>query len=133
MPLGGNKVLGLSVGERGVLACELARSGRSTQVTRLAEFDYPAGTSPDNGAEVGKALGEFLRSRRFSSRRAVIGLPLRWAVVKPKEVPPVAPSAVSSMLLLQAEREFALEPQDLVYEYAGESDPTAARTLLLLA
>jgi Tfp pilus assembly protein PilN len=128
-----NKVLGLSVGERGVLACELARSGRATQVTRLAEFDYPAGTSPDNGAEVGKALADFLRSRRFSAKRTVIGLPLRWAVVKPKEVPPVDPSAVSSMLLLQAEREFALEPQDLVYEYAGESDPSAARTLLLLA
>jgi Tfp pilus assembly protein PilN len=131
--LGGNKVLGLAVGERGVLACELARAGRGQQVTRLAEFEYPAGTSPDGGADVGKALGEFLRSRRFSAKRTVIGLPLRWAVVKPKEVPPVAPSAVPSMLLLQAEREFALEPQDLVFEYAGESDPAAARTLLLLA
>jgi hypothetical protein len=132
--LGGNKVLGLAVGERGVLACELARAGRGQQVTRLAEFEYPAGASPDgNPEEAGKALGEFLRSRRFSARRAVIGLPLRWAVVKPKEVPPVAPSAVPSMLLLQAEREFALEPQDLVFEYAGESDPSAARTLLLLA
>ena len=38
-----------------------------------------------------------------SAKRTVIGLPLRWAVVKPKEVPPVAPSAVPWMLLLQGE------------------------------
>ena len=131
--LGGNKVLGLSVGERGVVACELARSGRGAQVTRLGEFEYPAGVSPDSPADLGRALGEFLRSRRFSARRAVVGLPLRWAVVKPKEVPPADPSAVAGLLLLQAEREFALEPQDLVFEYAGQSDPSAARTVLLLA
>ena len=131
--LGGNKVLGLAVGERGVLACELSRSGRGARVTRLAEFEFPAGTSPDSPAEPGKALGEFLRANRFSARRAVVGLPLRWAVVKPKEVPPAAPAAVAGLLLLQAEREFALEPQDLVFEYAGESDASAARTVLLLA
>ena len=133
LAIGGNKVVGLAVGERGVLACELVRAGRGTTVTRLAEFEFPPGASPDAPAELGKALGEFLRGRKFSARRAVVGLPLRWAVVKPKEVPPVAPAAVGGLLLLQAEREFALEPQDLVFEYAGESDPSAARTLLLLA
>ena len=131
--LGGNKVLGLALGERGVLACELVRAGRGARATRLAEFEFPAGLSPDNPAELGKALGEFLRDRRFSARRAVVGLPLRWAVVKPKEVPPAAPSAVAGLLLLQAEREFALEPQDLIFEYAGQSDASAARTVLLLA
>lgn len=131
--LGGNKVLGLAVGERGVLACELVGSGRAARATRLAEFEFPPGASHDTPAELGKALGEFLRSHRFSARRAVVGLPLRWAVVKPKEVPPANPSTVSGLLLLQAEREFALEPQDLVFEYAGESDASATRTVLLLA
>ena len=133
MPLGGNKILGLAVGERSILACELARAGASFQATRLAEFDYPAATSPDEPPALGKALGEFLRHNKFSARRAVVGLPLKWAVVKPKEVPPADASTVAGLLLLQAEREFALEPQDLVFEYAGESDPAAARTVLLLA
>jgi len=85
--LGGNKVLGLAVGERGILACELTRAGAGATATRLAEFEYPAGVSPDDTGQLGKALGEFLRERGFSARRAVVGLPLRWAVVKPKEVP----------------------------------------------
>src|SRR3954471_9518950 len=131
--LGGNKVLGLAVGERGILACELTRAGAGATATRLAEFEYPSRVSPDDTGQMGKALAGFLRERGFSPRRAVCGLPLRCAVVKPKEVPPAAPSAVAGLLLLQAEREFALEPQDLVFEYAGESDPSAARTVLLLA
>lgn len=126
-------MLGLAVGERSVLACELVRAGRNTQATRLAEFEFPADVSAADPAALGKALGEFLREKRFSGRRAVIGLPLRWAVVKQKDVPPANPSAVAGMLLLQAETEFALEPQDLVFEYAGQSDPAAARTVLLLA
>lgn len=131
--LGGNKILGLAIGERSMVACELVRAGRNTQATRLAEFEFPAGVSADNPAALGKALGQFLQEKRFSVRRATIGLPLRWAVVKQKEVPPADPSVVAGLLLLQAETEFALEPQDLVFEYAGQSDPAASRTVLLLA
>ena len=131
--LGGNKVLGLAVGEKSILACELARAGGRVQATRLAEFEFPPGASFDDPQQLGKALGAFLRERKISARRAVIGLPLRWAVVKPKEVPPADEKAVAGLLLLQAEREFALEPQDLVFEYAGESDPSATRTVLMLA
>lgn len=133
MALGGNKVLGLAVGERSILACELVRAGGGARATKLAEFEYPPNSSPDDAAPLGKALGDFLRQNQFSARRAVIGLPLKWAVVKPKEVPPAAASAVAGLLLLQAEREFSLEPQDLVFEYAGESDASAGRTVLLLA
>jgi hypothetical protein len=132
-PLGGNKVLGLAIGERSVLAAELSRSGGRTRATRLAEFEFPPGVSPDDAEQLGKALAAFLRDRGFSARRAVIGLPLKWAVVKPKEVPPATPATVAGLLLLQAEREFALEPQDLVFEYAGAPDPAAVRTVLLLA
>ena len=131
--LGGNKVLGLAVGEKSILVCELARAGSRTQATRLAEFEFPPGASFDDPEQLGKALGAFLRERKISARRAVIGLPLRWAVVKPKEVPPADAKTVSGLLLLQAEREFALEPQDLVFEYAGASDPSATRTVLMLA
>ena len=133
MPLRGNKVLGLAIGERSVLACELSRAGSAVRATRMAEFEFPPGVSPDDAGQLGKALASFLRQQGFSARRTVIGLPLRWAVVKPKEVPPASPSTIAGLLLLQAEREFALEPQDLVFEYAGAPDPNAARTVLLLA
>ena len=132
-PFGANKILGLSVGERGVLCCEVARGAGSPRAERMAEFAFPPGLSADDPAPLGKALGQFLREQKFSARRAVVGVPLRWAVIKPKDVPPVDPAALDDVLRLQAERDFSLESHDLVYEYAGESSTTGSRTVLMMA
>src|SRR3954447_17244158 len=105
---GGNKVLGLAFGERGVTACELSRAGGGATAAIGAEFVYPAGVSADDPAALGRALRDFLREHHFSSRRAVVGLPLKWAVVKQKEIPPSSPAALADMLRLQAERDFAM-------------------------
>jgi hypothetical protein len=129
---GGNKFLGLAVGERGVTACELWRAGGAVSAN-CAEFVYPGGVPADDPAALGGALRDFLREHRLGARRAVVGLPLKWAVVKPKEIPPSSPAALADMLRLQAERDFAMEPQDLVLEYAGEASATAAGTVLLVA
>jgi len=131
---GGNKVLGLAIGERGVTACELSRAGAGTGAGASgAEFVYPAGVSAEDGAAVGAALRGFLKQHGLTARRAVVGLPLKWAVVKTKEIPPASPAALADMLRLQAERDFAMEVQDLVLEYAGEASPSAAGTVLLVA
>src|SRR5205085_3950832 len=129
---GGNKLLGLAFGERGVVACELWRAGGAAGASG-AEFVYPAGVPADDPAALGTALRDFLKEHRITARRAVVGLPLRWAVVKTKEVPPASPAALADMLRLQAERDFAMEVQDLVLEYAGEASPSAAGTVLLVA
>src|SRR4051812_42362758 len=134
--LGGNKVLGLAVGERSVLACELARAGGAPggfRAERMAEFVYPAGVAPDDAAAFGPALREFLKTQHFGSRRAVIGLPLKWAVVKPKDIPPASPATLADLLRLQAERDFAMDPQDLALEYVGTPSASAPGTLLLVA
>jgi hypothetical protein len=132
-PFGANKILGLSVGERGVLCCELARGAGGPRAERMAEFAFPPGLSVDDPGPLGKALGQFLKEQKFSARRAVVGVPLRWAVIKPKDVPPVDPAALDDVLRLQAERDFSLESHDLVYEYAGESSTAASRTVLMMA
>ena len=66
---GGNKVLGLAVGERGVLACELSRAGRGYRADRMAEFVYPPSVSADDPASLGPALREFLKGQRFGVKR----------------------------------------------------------------
>lgn len=133
-PFGSNKVLGLAVGDQGILAAEVVRAGGAggAQARRLAEFPYPAGRSLDDPVPLGRAFAEFLKHNGFSARQAVIGLPLKWAVVRPKEVPPAAPNVVADLLRLQAEGEFSDAP-NLVIEYAGESTPTGSRTILLSA
>lgn len=132
---GGNKLLGLAVGENSILAAEVALSGGSMQARRLAEFTFPAGISLTDPHPLGKALGAFLRENRFTARQAVIGLPLKWAMVRPKEVPPADPALLADLLRLHAERDFAVDPQDLVFEYTGAGPAGTDRptTVLLVA
>jgi hypothetical protein len=127
-----NKAVGLAIGERSLLAAEMT-AGEPPQARRLAEFIYPPGTSLDQPAELGEALGQFLREKDFSARCAVIGLPARWLVVKAKEVPPADASTLADLLRLQAEGEFSSELKDLVYDYAGGIGEGGTASVLLIA
>jgi hypothetical protein len=127
------KVLGIAIGERSLLAADLVAADRP-QVRRLVELIYPEGVSLAQPAEIGKLLGHLLKDNQFSSRSAVIGIPLKWIVVKPKEVPPADDATVSQLLRLEAEAEFSTELKDLVYDFAGSGAATdTGRTVLLTA
>ncbi len=129
------KVLGIAIGERSLLAADLVATADRPQVRRLVELVYPEGISLSQPAEIGKLLGHLLKDNQFSSRSAVIGIPLKWIVVKPKEVPPADDATVSQLLRLEAEAEFSTELKDLVYDFAGGSAATAeaSRSVLLTA
>ncbi len=114
-----NKVLGLSLGEQSLLAAEV-HSGEKPSIKRLAEFVYPAGVSLNDPSALGKALGQFLRDRQFSTRHAVVGLPAKWMVVKSKEVPATDAATLANILRLQVEGEFSSDLKDLVCDFAGE-------------
>lgn len=127
-----SKVLGLAIGEQSLLVAEVA-AGERPEVRRLAEFSYPQGVSPSDPVTLGKALGQFLHDNHFTARAAVVGLPARWLLVKPKDVPPADAATLADLLRLQAEGEFSTELRDLVYEYAGDPAATGSRSVLLLA
>jgi hypothetical protein len=137
-PVRQKKVLGIAMGERSLLAAEVVASADRPQVVRLAEMIYPDGISLFQPAELAKAVAHFLKDNHFVSRSAVIGIPLKWLVVKPKEVPPADDETVAQLLRLEAEAEFSTELKDLVYDFAGDptpgkSDAAASRTVLLAA
>ncbi len=128
-----NKVLGLAIGERSLLVTEVF-GGDAPRAGRMLEFNYPAEISGlDNPEQLGVALGNFLRANQFSAKHAVIGIPARWLVVKSKEIPPADAATTADLLRLQTEGEFSSELKDLVYDYAGESNPSAASSVLLIA
>lgn len=126
-------MLGLSLGERSALAAELIVVGDRPQAKALAEFVYPAGVSLDKPAELGRALREFLRGQRIGGGPAVIGIPLKWATIKSKELPPVEPALAAEMLRLGVERDFTIDPQELAVDFAGESSAAATRNVLMVA
>ncbi|HEX4053967.1 MAG TPA: hypothetical protein VHX86_06855 [Tepidisphaeraceae bacterium] len=135
------KVLGIALGERSLLAAELIAAERP-QVKRLAELVYPEGISFSQPEELAKVLAHFLKDNQFSTRTAVIGIPLKWLVVKAKEVPPANDATVAQLLRLEAEAEFSTELKDLVYDFSGTapdashgdaSHGEASRSVLLIA
>ena len=124
--------VGAGMGERSLMAAEVVAAEGRPQVKRLAELVYPEGISISQPAELAKALGHFLKDNHFSTRSAVIGIPLKWLVVKPKDVPPSDDKTVAQLLRLEAEAEFSAELKDMVYDFAGDAAAgSGSRTVLL--
>ena len=136
-PLRLNRVIGLALGEQSALVAEVAaapgKGGGPPQVRRVAEFRYPDGVTPAQPAELGAALLPFLRDGSFTAKSAVVGLPARWLIAKPKDVPPADPATLADLLRIQAEGEFSSEQRDLVYDYAADATAGHPKSVLLMA
>ena len=62
-----------------------------------------------------------------------MGLPAKWLVARELTIPPAGANALSGILQIQAERAFALDPKDLVFDYWGQADSTSSSLILLMA
>ncbi|MDB5304726.1 MAG: hypothetical protein JWM97_2275 [Phycisphaerales bacterium] len=116
-----------------MLAAEVSLAQGASQITHAGEFTYPEGAGLQQPQALGAALAEFLKREGFTAHGAVFGIPAKWVLSKFKEVPPVAPETAAEMLRLQVEADFSPELKDLVYDFAGESSPSQARSVLLVA
>ena len=130
----GNKVLGCAIGQRSILLAEVAQRGGKPAVQHYAEFVFPEGLSlATDAVKLGEAMAQFLRTRKFSTREVVVGLPAKRLVTRRKEVPPASPAVAANMLRLQAEGDFSSELDNLVMDYAGTSSTAETTTVLLVA
>ena len=126
------KIVGLALGEQSLTAAEVSL-GERLDVKRVAEFAYPANLTLAQPAELGAALGAFLRSQGISTKAAVVGIPAKWLAVKSKDVPPADPTTLANILRLQAEGDFSAELKELVYDYAGPIGSGETASVLLVA
>jgi hypothetical protein len=127
------KVLGLALGERSLLAAEVILAGEQPTVTAVGELAYPEGTSAASPEGLAKPLADFLREKGFTARQVVIGLPAKWLVVRPKDVPPADAATVTEMLRLSAEADFPTDIKDLVFDFTGTLGDQQAKSVLLMA
>lgn len=126
------KALGISLGEKSLLIAQVASDPAGPQVTRVAEFVYPEGVSLEDAAALGAALKEFLSSSGFTARRTCIGVPAKWLVVRPHQIPPTDPETAVSLLAIQAEAHRLPELGEIAYDFIGKSSETEATTALLM-
>ncbi len=106
--------LGLAIADDRLHVAEAVHSGGQCTVRRCAMFPFPQGASLDAPAQLGAALGRFLRERNFTATRAVLGIPAGWCVSKSISLPAASPEDVADMVRLRAERAFATESSRLV-------------------
>src|SRR5204862_100145 len=97
-------------------------NGGAMRVERRAEFAFPAGLTLERGEELGNALAEFLKTKGFSTRRAILGIPAKWLMLKSYTLPPADAQTAATMLALHAESESAPELGEVVFDSLGSSD-----------
>ncbi len=68
-----------------------------------------------------------------SARRCVIGLAASWIAARDKQLPPADAATLRGMLAIAAEREFASDAGDLVFDYCSSDAPHGAVALLAAA
>jgi len=128
-----HRILGLDIEEHSILAAELRTDGRHCEVRGVAEFVFPENVSFDKPAELGQHLRQFLSSNHFSAKGAVIGIPVKWLIMRQESVPPAGAGSLASILRIKAEREFSLDYNDLVVDYIGQASSVEKKSLLLVA
>jgi len=129
----GNKVIGLTIGQRSMLVAEVSQRGGKPTMQQYAEFVYPEGVGLADADKLGPALAQFWKQQRFGTREVIIGLPAKQLITRRKEVPAASEAIASSTLRLQAESEFSAELDNLVMDYAGSPSASEATTVLLIA
>ncbi|MBN2372218.1 hypothetical protein JXL19_00315 [bacterium] len=115
----GKKILGLAIEEKCIFASEMHHDGEGYRVKNVAQMDFSETLSFDKPDKLGESLAQFIRENKLSAKRAVIGLPARWLMIRQKTMPPSTGESVAGILRIHAEHEFSINPDELVIDYTG--------------
>ena len=127
--------LGVAFGDHAVTCAELAAAapaGKRRVARRTATFAFPPEMSLDTPDATGQALAAFLRQKKFSSTRAVVGVPAKWLIAVEKELPPTDEEQARAALRLQAERLAVAENGEVVFDFAGSANAREASKVLIV-
>ncbi|HUB23885.1 MAG TPA: hypothetical protein VL992_00550, partial [Tepidisphaeraceae bacterium] len=125
-------LLGISLGERGCLVAEVKSAAGGAPQARIAEFSYPTEIALADAEAFGKALATFLDWHGITIRRVVFGVPSKWLICKPYDMPPTDAETAANVLWLHATEIVPAELGEMIFDYAGETSPTESTRLLLL-
>jgi hypothetical protein len=126
------KLLAISVGERVLWVAEMTWDADAAPHSRVAEFVYSPDSTLDDAERLGGELANFLSAQNLSTRRVVFGVPAKWLIVEPYEMPPADAETASNVLWLHATERVMPALGPMVFDFMGDSCPTEPRTLLLV-
>jgi hypothetical protein len=127
------KFVGLAVEDNGILAADVRREKDAFKVTNTKHFVFPEGCDLKDPESLGTALGAFLQENKFSGRKAIIGIPAKWLMMRAKTFPAAAKDKIAGMLKIYAEREFSLSPDELALDYTASKASDSSNRIVLSA
>jgi hypothetical protein len=127
------RFVGLALEDNAILAADVRREKGRFIVSSTKSFPFPEGADLKDPEKLGRALGEFLRENRFSARKAIIGIPAKWLMIREKIIPGVSKGSIIGVLKIHAEREFSLSPEELALDYTGLAAEDKSNRIFLLA
>jgi hypothetical protein len=114
------KFIGLTIEEKAVIAADIRQEKDRFVVSNTKVLVFHEGADLKEPETLGRALGQFLQENRFSGRKAIIGVPAKWLMLREKVLPSTTDrESVTGILKIHAEREFSLSPDELVLDYTS--------------
>lgn len=127
------KFIGLAVEDNAILAAHVHCEKEQFLVSHTKHFVFPEGVSFKDPEGLGKALGQFLQENRFGAKKAIIGIPAKWLMIREKIIPVSTKENIAGILKIHAEREFSLSPDELAMDYTGLAADDKSYRLFLQA
>lgn len=127
-----NSILAVVLGRDAVHLAEVRGRGASASVTRQSEM--PWSITPDRlpGAAEGQLLKAHLEANGYQAKQAVVGLPASWVMARCWTLPPADDAALSGIIRLRVEKEFAGAPMPLAFDYTEAPAGADQRGVLLV-
>ena len=122
------RILCCEIGAASLTLAEVELRGSERQVVRSGEFAIDPAEGFKQAAKTGLGLRDFLKKSGFSARQVFAGLPTPWLMLKDKTVPRINAENLAGLLRMQAERDFSLQPDELVLDYALGIERRRSRT-----
>jgi len=127
----GRKLLGISIGDRSLVAAEVRVNRSGIAVRRTVEISLPDGL-PD-ARSCGRSLKNLLRGAGIRARTAVFGIPLSWTLSRMKTAPQADAVSLARILRLEAEQEFSIPVEDLAIDFVPAAPAADRQRLLVVA
>jgi hypothetical protein len=127
------RFIGLAIEENAMLASDIRCEKGHFLVSHVNHFVFPDGASFKDPEGLGRLLGRFLQENRFGAKKAIIGIPAKWLMIREKAIPASTRENIAGILKIHAEREFSLSPEELALDYTGLVENDKPNRMFLLA
>jgi hypothetical protein len=128
------KIIGLTIEDNAIIAADIRLEKDRFLVSSAKVFAFPEGADLNDPENLGRTLGQFLVENKFSGRKAIIGVPAKWLMLREKVLPSTTDrESVAGILKIHAEREFSLGLDELALDYTGPVTNDKSDRFFLLA